>query len=94
MTLTELRKKEVIQLQTGIDLGRADDLRFGEDPAQIEGLVLFGRRRLLGLLKRQPDLFIPWGDIVRLGQDVILVQTELPADFQGRMSFWQTFFGS
>ena len=94
MTLTELRKKDVIQLQSGANLGRADDLRFDGATARIEGLVLFGRAKLLGLLGRRPELFIPWADIVRLGQDAVLVKTELPADFAARESLWQKLFGA
>ena len=87
MTLTELRKKDVIQVQTGVNLGRADDLRLNEQTAQVEGIILFGRARLFGLLGRQPDLFIPWQEITQMGQDVVLVRTEIPAGYTGRPPF-------
>ena len=93
MTLTELKKKDVVQIKTGANLGRADDLKFDGEEARLEGIVLFGRARLFGILGRQPDLFIPWGDIVRLGQDVILVNTEPPPAGTGRQSFWQKLSG-
>ena len=92
MTLTELRKKDVIQVQTGVNLGRADDLRLNEQTAQVEGIILFGRARLFGLLGRQPDLFIPWQEITQMGQDVVLVRTEIPADYTGRPPFVQKWF--
>ena len=92
MTLTELRKKDVIQVQTGVNLGRADDLRLNEQTAQVEGIILFGRARLFGLLGRQPDLFIPWQEITQMGQDVVLVRTELPAGYTGRPPFVQKWF--
>lgn len=92
MTLTELRKKDVIQMQTGVNLGRADDLRLNEQTAQVEGIILFGRARLFGLLGRQPDLFIPWQEITQMGQDVVLVRTEIPAGYTGRPPFVQKWF--
>ena len=92
MTLTELRKKDVIQVQTGVNLGRADDLRLNEQTAQVEGIILFGRARLFGLLGRQPDLFIPWQEITQMGQDVVLVRTEIPAGYTGRLPFVQKWF--
>ena len=78
MTLTELRKKDVIQVQTGVNLGRADDLRLNEQTAQVEGIILFGRARLFGLLGRDESLTIPWQEIETIGADAILVHTALP----------------
>ena len=79
MTLSELCKKDVIQVQQGANLGRVDDLRFDAERAVLEGLVLLGRPRLFGLLGRQEDVFIPWHEIDTVGADVILVHTALPA---------------
>lgn len=78
MTLRELTRKDVVQIRTGDNLGRVDDLEFDEQNARIRALVLYGRPRLLGLLGREPDVPIPWPDIVNLGSDVVLVQTEPP----------------
>lgn len=78
MTLRELTRKDVVQIRTGDNLGRVDDLEFDEQNARIRALILYGRPRFLGLLGRDPDVPIPWQDIVNLGTDVILVQTDLP----------------
>ena len=78
VTLTELCKKDVIQVSSGANLGRVDDLEFDGTGAMIRQLVLFGRPRLFGLLGRQPDVMIPWQDVQSIGQDVVLVRTELP----------------
>lgn len=80
MTLSELCKKDVVQLEQGANLGRADDLRFNTQTAQIEGLLLLGRPKLFGLLGRQEDVFIPWAEIETVGADVILVHTPLPPE--------------
>lgn len=79
MTLCELCKKDVIQVPLGANLGRVDDLRFNAQNAVLEGLILLGRPRLLGLLGREEDVFIPWQEIDAVGADVILVHTTLPS---------------
>lgn len=77
MTLEELHHKDVIQTRTGANLGRADDLAFSPETGRIEGLILHGRPRLFGLLGRQEDITLPWGDLAQWGEDVILVNTEV-----------------
>ena len=77
MTLEELHHKDVIQARTRANLGRADDLAFSPETGRIEGLILHGRPRLFGLLGRQEDITLPWGDLAQWGEDVILVNTEV-----------------
>ena len=83
MTIRELCEKEVVQLEQGVCLGRADDLAFDPATAQLQNLILLGRPRLFGLLGREDDLVIPWEDIQVIGQDTILVRTR-PAALSGR----------
>ncbi len=89
MTLSELCRKDVIQVPLGANLGRVDDLRFDPRTAALEGLILLGRPRLFGLLGRQEDVFIPWQEIETVGADVILVRTQLPSGaLKPRGGFW------
>lgn len=78
MTFRELCAKEVVQLQEGVCLGRADDMTFDPNTAQIESLQLFGRPKLFGLLGREETLTIAWSDVEKIGVDAVLVRTELP----------------
>ena len=70
MTLRQLCKKDVVQLGSGVKLGRADDLELEMGSAQVCSLILRGR---FGLLGRGEDLVIPWQQIETIGEDVILV---------------------
>ena len=79
MTIRELCEKEVVQLEQGVCLGRADDLAFDPATARLQSLILLGRPRLFGLLGRDETLTIPWADIERIGLDAILVRTDIPA---------------
>ena len=60
MTIRELCEKEVVQLEQGVCLGRADDLTFDPATARLQSLILLGRPRLFGLLGRDDSLTIPW----------------------------------
>lgn len=73
MTLRQLCKKDVVQLGSGVKLGRADDLELEMGSAQVCSLILRGRPRWFGLLGRGEDLVIPWQQIETIGEDVILV---------------------
>ena len=76
MTLYELCQRDVINVSTGANLGRVDDISFEEATATITNIVLYGRLKLFGLLGREEDTYIPWTDIKKIGSDVVLVQTE------------------
>ncbi|WP_294500725.1 YlmC/YmxH family sporulation protein [uncultured Gemmiger sp.] len=75
MTLSDLKHKDVIQFTTGENLGRVDDVRFDEVSAQLQAVILHGRRRLFGLLGRDEDLEISWKNIKSIGLDVVMVDT-------------------
>ena len=76
MTIRELCEKEVVQLEQGVCLGRADDLTFDPATARLQSLILLGRPRLFGLLGREEDRYIPWDRVRRFGEDIILVEQE------------------
>ncbi len=78
MTIRELCEKEIVQLEQGVCLGRADDLELDPETAQLKSLVLLGRPRLFGLLGREESLVIPWAEIHTIGTDAVLVHTALP----------------
>lgn len=93
MTLLDLRKKDVIQIISGTNLGRVDDLRFDRQTAKIQGLILLGRPKLFGLLGHQESLFVPWEDIDLIGVDTILVRTIAPAQEKSpKEGFFEGFF--
>ena len=80
MTFRELSKKEVIQLEKGVCLGKVDDLVIDDKTAKIEQLLILGQPRLFGLLGREEDIAIRWDEIEKIGQDALLVSTPMPAD--------------
>ena len=76
MTLSELRTKEVIDVQDGRRLGRVMDLEFCPSTSRITALVAPSDTTFLQSLRGERcGLVIPWDHIRRIGDDVILVST-------------------
>lgn len=89
VTIRELCEKEIVQLEQGVCLGRADDLELDPATAQLQSLILLGRPRLFGLLGRDESLIIPWQEIETIGTDAILVHTAVPEAPAAPRSLWQ-----
>lgn len=71
---SDLRYKEVIDVHTGFRLGYVCDAEFDDAEGRFCSLITPGRSKLFGLLGREDDYVLPWGSIVRVGSDIILVE--------------------
>ena len=77
MTLSELRTKEVIDVQDGKRLGKVMDLEFCPADSRVTALVVPSETSFLQSLRGEKcGLVIPWENIRRIGDDVILVSTQ------------------
>lgn len=76
MTLSELAKKEVINIRDCKKLGHVTDLEFDERTGGICQITV-GSGGLLGLLKPGGDCCIRFPDIRQIGPDIILVDLNL-----------------
>ena len=76
MTLSELRTKEVIDVRDGKRLGRVMDLEFCPSDSRVTALVVPAETSFLQTLRGEKcGLVIPWENIRRIGDDVILIST-------------------
>lgn len=82
--IAELRYKEVISVTDGSRFGYVGDIEVDLESGQVRALVVPGRLRLFGLLGREEDTAIPWGDIEKIGTDVLLVRTAVSAPPRSR----------
>ena len=73
VSLSMLCQKDVINISTGQNIGRVDDIEFCRENALVQYLVIFGRPKLFGLLGRGQDIRIAWEDVVIIGRDSVLV---------------------
>lgn len=73
MKASELKQKEVINLKTGKRLGNIVDYDIDVRSGRIVGVSLPHGGKFLLLSKPENDIFIPWEQIKKIGDDVILV---------------------
>lgn len=74
MTLSELRQKDVINTRDGQCLGKVMDIEFCAVDGRITALVVPGEFSLAALLRgERTGVVIPWENICKIGDDVILV---------------------
>lgn len=74
--IADLRCKEVINVCTGFRLGYAEDVTLDMTTGQLAAIVVPGPCKYFGLFGRTDDYVIPWNDIRRIGDDIILVESE------------------
>ena len=73
VTFCELCCKQVVNVVDGKCLGHIIDLVFDLKCGKILGLVTPGWRRWFFFRPRE-DIFIPWRNVCKIGDDVILVE--------------------
>lgn len=73
---SDLRYKEVIDVHTGFRLGYVCDAEMDDREGRLISLITPGRSKFFGLLGREDDYVLPWQCIVRIGSDIILVETK------------------
>lgn len=74
ISYTELRSKEVVNLQNGARMGKIIDLIIDSNGKNVLGLVVPGIRKWF---RAGEDIFIPWCNISKIGSDVILVSLDV-----------------
>jgi len=73
---SDFRQKEVINIRDGKRLGVIVDMEFDLHSGRITAIVVPGPSKWLGFLKGDHDLVIPWENIKKIGDDVILVDVD------------------
>lgn len=79
---SQLRYKEVIDIHSGFRLGYVCDAELDDGEGKMISLITPGKSKFFGLLGREDDYVLPWQCIVRIGNDIILVETK--GEFQRR----------
>lgn len=77
MSLSELKQKDVVNILDGRRLGRVIDLEFRAEDGCVEALVVPGETKVGNLLRGERcGIVIPWCKIIKIGENVILVQLD------------------
>ena len=76
MNLSDLQEKEVIDISTGKRIGAIVDIIISMT-GNISKLVLEDRRNSRKLFsKNQDDIYLDWKQIIKIGDDIILVDSK------------------
>ena len=74
ISYSELRAKEVVNLQNGARMGKIIDMLIDSNGKNVLGIVVPGMKKLF---KPGEDIFVPWCNISKIGNDVILVSLDV-----------------
>lgn len=74
MRLSDLQTKNIVSMDSGKNIGSIIDVKINEK-GMIEALVIEQNRNMLSFFNREGESLIYWNDIVKIGEDVILVRT-------------------
>ena len=81
ISFSELRAKEVINTQDGRKLGKVSDILLCYPENRWVGLIVPNGK---GVCFKKQELFIDLKSIVRIGEDVILVNVGMPKKENGK----------
>lgn len=73
--IDELKNKQVVCVKDGFVLGYISDIELDTESGKLISVIIFGNLRFLGLLGREKDIVIPFEDIVVIGEETVLVNT-------------------
>ena len=72
--ISEFQIKDVVNVSDGKKLGNIGDIEINLSTGKIEAVIVTGNGKVLGFFGRDEDIVIPWKNIIKIGQDVILVR--------------------
>lgn len=73
-TFLELRCKEVVNVVDGRRLGHVIDVVFSLSSFCVQGIVVPGEKSSWNIFKKGSELFIPFKNVIKIGEDMILVE--------------------
>jgi YlmC/YmxH family sporulation protein len=74
LKVSEFQIKDVVNVSDGKRLGNIDDIEINLDTGKIESIIIGGVGRVLGFFGKDEEVVIPWQNILKIGEDVILVR--------------------
>lgn len=75
--ISEFQSKDVVNVFDGKKLGNIGDIDIDVITGKIQAIVIGKQGKMLGLLRKEDEVTIPWRQIVKIGEDVILVRMQI-----------------
>lgn len=73
----DFKHKEVININNGRKLGFVQDVCADLETGTITSIIVPGNNKIMSMLSGSNDIIIPWEKIRCMGEDVILVETDI-----------------
>lgn len=81
MKISDLQSKDIVNMENGKRLGNLSDLDINLTTGQIDAIIINGTGKMMSFFNRETEeVVIPWSNILKIGNDVILVQ--VPETYQ------------
>jgi YlmC/YmxH family sporulation protein len=74
--ISEFQSKDVVNVSDGKRLGNVGDIDIDLATGKIEAIIIAGSGKVFSFLSKDPEIVIPWRNIVKIGEDVILVRLQ------------------
>ena len=76
MKLSELSTKDIIDEEDGSKLGKIADLDIDVATGKVQNISVYRSFKFLNLFSNKDIMLIPWNRIVKIGNDVIIVENK------------------
>lgn len=80
MHISEFQTKDVVNVSDGKKLGIVGDFDINVTTGKIQAVIISGSGKVLGFFGKEEELIVPWRNIVKIGEDVILVRVNRNSD--------------
>ncbi|PGC21467.1 YlmC/YmxH family sporulation protein [Bacillus pseudomycoides] len=74
--ISEFQIKDVVNVSDGKKLGNISDIDIDMNTGKIQAVIISKQTRMLGIFRKEAEFVIPWKQIVKIGEDVILVRAD------------------
>ncbi|MBO5138734.1 MAG: YlmC/YmxH family sporulation protein [Bacilli bacterium] len=75
MKLSDLQSKNLVNVIDGKNIGNIIDIKIGQN-GSIESLIIETKSGFFSFMNKDLDLEVLWTNIVKIGEDVILVKLQ------------------
>ena len=82
----------MVNINTGTKYGTVSDFTVDTKTAQVVSLCVGGKMRFFGIFGKENDYTVNWRDIVTIGGDVILVNSEPETEKKTAKNFLKDLF--
>ncbi|WP_144556693.1 YlmC/YmxH family sporulation protein [Bacillus pumilus] len=74
ISISEFQIKDVVDVSSGKKLGTIGDIDINVTSGKIQAIIIGGTGKMMGFFGKEEEMIVPWRNIVKIGDDVILVR--------------------